>query len=580
MMNKHILKFMLVISPLLVLVGCGDDDTDIQPAPTLAVSGAPASALPGDAISFSVTVTAPNGGDKLNALVGAASIASIDLGGATTSTQTVNYTIPASAVVGSTIVITLQAIDKQNLPSQIANVSIQVNDPVIQLGPGNLTTQTLDATKRYLLKGQTFIPSGVTVTIPAGTVILGDKATKATLIVEKGGVLNANGTAAAPVVMTSSQGVGERDKGDWGGLVILGRAFTNQNVSDQNAAGQSPNIEGIDPPKYFGSNVRTNDAESSGTYKYLRVEYAGIELSPNNETNSITMGGVGSGTTMEFCMVSFGGDDGYEWFGGAVNGKYLISHSTWDDDFDVDYGYSGKVQFALAVRNPFYADQSQSNGFECDNGPQDTDTGAGTYTTGTFSNVTIYGPIDRVGRSISANNVHTMDLRRRTAVSIFNSVMGGFPNGLRFNQASVLAQYNAGEGVLANNLLIGGGGTNNLFASSSAVTAAQVQAYWETAALNNAAVNIPPNDDNQTTYYSDLGLRIENFFARYQISTYPSNPNFTLTSGTATIATGASFTNPKLAGGFFTETTYRGAFGDATDWTDGWAEFRPISKVY
>ena len=115
-------------------------------------------------------------------------------------------------------------------------------------------------------------------------------------------------------------------RGDWGGLVILGRAFTNQNTSADDAG--SPNIEGIDPPKRFGSNVRTNDGESSGTYRYLRVEYAGIELSPNNETNSITMGGLGSGTVMEYAMVSYGGDDGFEWFGGANNGKYLVSLST------------------------------------------------------------------------------------------------------------------------------------------------------------------------------------------------------------------------------------------------------------
>ncbi|MBX2957593.1 MAG: hypothetical protein KF846_15620 [Cyclobacteriaceae bacterium] len=574
-MNKQILKFMLYITPLLVLVGCGDDGDDIKPAPTLAVSGAPVAALPGQAISFDVTVTAPNGGKTLTALVGSSTIATIDLGGETSATETIDYTIPAGAVVGSTVVIALQAIDNQNLPSLLTNVSIQVNDPVITLGPGNLTSQTLDATKRYLLKGQVFIPSGVTVTIPAGTVILGDKATKATLVVEKGGVLNCNGTAAAPVVMTSAQGVNERDKGDWGGLVILGRAFTNQNTSAEDAG--SPSIEGIDPPKRFGSNVRTNDGESSGTYRYLRVEYAGIELSPNNETNSITMGGLGSGTVMEYTMVSFGGDDGFEWFGGANNGKYLVSHSTWDDDFDGDFGWSGKVQFGLVVRNPFAADQSQSNAFEIDNGPNDTDTGAGTYTTGTFSNITVYGPRDHATRTISANNVHNMDLRRRVAASIFNSVITGFPTGLRFNQPSVLANYQNGLGVLAHNIQV----SNTQFAAGTGVAVGDVQAYWETAALGNSSLAAPASGA-ETAFWGDLGLRVDNFFARYQTSTYPSNPNFTLPSGTVTIATGAAFTNAKFTGDtFFDKTvTYRGAFGTTTDWTDGWAEFRPISKVY
>jgi hypothetical protein len=564
-MNKKILKLVLALSPMLFIMGC--EDEEIKPAPTLAVVSAPNSALPGDQISIEVSVNAPNGGDRLNAFVGTSQIANVDLAGQTTSTSTVDYAIPANAVIGSQIIITFQATDKSNLPSTLLNVSVTVNDPVIVL-EGNLTSQTLDATKRYLLKGQTFIKDGITVTIPAGTVILGDKATKATLIVERGGKLNCNGTVQNPVVMTSSQGIGERDKGDWGGLVILGKAFSNQ---------PNPAVEGISPAVFFGADNRTNDSDNSGTYRYLRVEYAGIELTPNNETNSITMGGVGSGTIMEYCMVSFGGDDGFEWFGGAVNGKYLISHSTWDDDFDCDYGWSGKVQFALAVRNPFYADQSQSNIFEMDNGPNDNDTGAGTYTTAIFTNVTGYGARDRSGRSISANNVHAIDLRRRVAASIFNSVVGGMPAGIRMNQASVLSNYQNGLGVLANNVLIASGATT--YAAGSGVNAADVEAYWTDAARNNTTLGIPSADD-EVAFYNTLGLRIDNFFARYQIATYPSNPNFTLSSANSTLATGASFADAKLSDAFFTPTTYRGAFDGITDWTDGWAEFRPLTIVY
>lgn len=300
-MNKTILKFMLALSPIMFLISCDDEET-LQPAPTLAVGSAPNSALPGEQVSIEVNVTAPNGGENLNAFVGTTQIANIALNGETSSAANVDYTIPANAVIGSQIVVTFQATDRKNLPSTLLNVTITVNDPVITL-EGNLATQTLDATKRYLLKGQVFIKDGVTVTVPAGTVILGDKATKATLIVERGGRLNCNGTASNPVVMTSSQGPGERDKGDWGGLVILGKAFTNQ---------PNPAVEGISPAVFFGSDNRTNDNDNSGTYRYLRVEYAGIELTPNNETNSITMGGVGNGTVMEYCMVSFGGDDGFE----------------------------------------------------------------------------------------------------------------------------------------------------------------------------------------------------------------------------------------------------------------------------
>lgn len=548
----------------------------ISAPPSLTLSITSTEAIQGSNVAVSVVVTAPNGVKTL-AITGATSTPAspINLTGTSPVTQEVSIAVPSTAVVGSKITAVFTATDQQNLNSSPVSLEITVLDATIVLS-GDLTTQTLDASKKYLIRGQTFIKDGVTVTIPAGTVLFGEKATKGTLIVERGGKLQANGTAEAPVVMTSNQEVNARDKGDWGGLVILGKAYTNQ---------PNPAVEGISPTVNFGAADRANDADNSGIYKYLRVEYAGIELTPNNETNSITMGGVGSGTTFEYVQVSFGGDDGFEWFGGTVNGKYLVSLSTWDDDFDCDYGWSGNVQFALVVRNPFAADQSQSNAFENDNGPNDNDTGAGTYTTGTFSNVTVYGPVDRAGRSISANNVHSMDLRRRNATSIFNSVIGGFPTGLRMNQNSVYAQYTSAtpNGVLAHNILISPANTRFAIGSGVSFTAADLQTYWDVA---NSSLTTPPNDDTQTTFYTDLGLRIDNFFSRYSggASTYPSNPDFTLASANATLATGANFTNAKFdeAGrtGFFNETvTYRGAFG-TTDWTDGWAEFRPISKVY
>ncbi|HMP31423.1 MAG TPA: hypothetical protein PKD85_17615, partial [Saprospiraceae bacterium] len=209
---------------------------------------------------------------------------------------------------------------------------------------GNLTTQTLVASRTYLLKGQVFVNSGQTLTIEPGTVIMGDKATKGTLVINKGGRIVANGTQERPIVFTSALDAGVRDRGDWGGLVILGNANVNQ---------VDPAIEGITPAVTFGTTNNTaQDGESSGTLRYVRVEFAGIELTPNNETNSITMGGVGRGTVMEYCMVSFGGDDGFEWFGGFVNGKYFVSFSTWGDCFDVGYGYSGNIQFGLSIRRP------------------------------------------------------------------------------------------------------------------------------------------------------------------------------------------------------------------------------------
>lgn len=486
--------------------------------------------------------------------------------------QNANVTLTATANAGFTFVrwegdatgTTNPATMTMNADKSVVAIFEPVSN-VVNLS-GTLTTRTLTNDKQYLLQGQVFVPNGVTLTIQEGTVIFGEKRTRGTLVVQRGGKIIAKGTKEKPIVMTSALAAGERDRGDWGGLVILGRARTNQ---------IDPAVEGIDPVQIFGG---TDDEDSSGEFEYLRVEYAGIELTPNNETNSITMGGMGRGTKMDYVQVSFGGDDGFEWFGGASNHKYLVSLSTWDDDFDVDYGYSGNVQFGLAVRNPFFADQSQSNAFECDNGPNDNDVQP--YTTGTFSNFTVYGPRDRGGRSISGNNFHSIDLRRRTAVSIFNSVFTGFPFGLRFNTQSVTDQYNAGRGFLANNtILMPPGGTN--FAAGGGAVLADVQTIWQ---ASNAIATVPAADQPWEDFYRGYGLKPENFFARYTVQTYPSNPSFTL-AASGTLLTGAKFDSPKFAEAgrtaFFDKTVpFIGGFDGATDWTDTWAEFNPLNKDY
>ena len=237
-------------------------------------------------------------------------------------------------------------------------------------------TQTLSR-GTYNLRGWVYVANGATLTIEAGSILKGDKQTQAALIVEPGGKRIAQGTVDAPIVFTSNQAKGKRKPGDWGGLILCGRAPVNQN---------NPQIEG-GPRTTFGG---TDAADNSGVLSYVRVEFAGYPFQTDKEINGITFGGVGNGTKVDHVQVSYSNDDSFEWFGGTVNAKYLIAYKGWDDDFDTDNGFSGSVQYGLVVRDPKIADVSQSNSFESDN----CSDGAliEPYTNATFSNITFVGP--------------------------------------------------------------------------------------------------------------------------------------------------------------------------------------------
>ena len=146
-------------------------------------------------------------------------------------------------------------------------------------------------------------------------------------------------------MFTSAQAPGNRKPGDWGGIIVLGNAPNNQGEMT---------IEGGVRSKHGG----TNPADNSGVLSYVRCEFAGVEYSVDNEINAITFGSVGSGTQVDHIQVSYSGDDSYEWFGGTVNAKHLVAIGTWDDDFDTDNGFCGKIQFAMCLRDPNVADKS------------------------------------------------------------------------------------------------------------------------------------------------------------------------------------------------------------------------------
>ena len=220
---------------------------------------------------------------------------------------------------------------------------------------GDITTNTtLDASKTYLIDGYVFVKNGATLTIPEGTILRGDLSSKGTLIITKGSKINAQGSVNNPIIFTSNQDIGDRDYGDWGGVIILGKAKVNP-------TGGVGTIEGgINNTNNDGEYGGTDDNDNSGVFSYVRVEFPGIAIQPNNEINGISLGGVGKGTKFDHVQVSYSGDDAFEWFGGAVDAKYLITYRTWDDDYDCDFGFTGRVQYAFTMRDPAVADISGS----------------------------------------------------------------------------------------------------------------------------------------------------------------------------------------------------------------------------
>jgi len=298
------------------------------------------------------------------------------------------------------------------------------------------TTTTLTADKVWTLKGYVYVTDGAKLIIQPGTTIISDISEKGALCIERGAQIIAEGTATKPIVFTSGRTAGERTPGDWGGIVILGRAKTNRT--------SEPTIEGgIGRP--FGG---TNDLDNSGVLKYVRIEYAGIASMPNSEINALTLGGVGSGTIIDNVQTIYANDDAFEFFGGTVNARNLYAFATADDDFDFDFGYTGTITNGVAKRDPQFVDNGDAgNGIECDN----DGTGSTTtpYTHPKLFNMILVGP--NTSTALANHNLG-LRFRRATQFTMKNSVIWGWMKGGLSLESNETAQFvKDGVSVFENN---------------------------------------------------------------------------------------------------------------------------------
>ena len=413
----------------------------------------------------------------------------------------------------------------------------------------------------YLLKGWVYVADGAKLRIPAGTIIKGDKQTMASLIIEPGGYVEMKGTKEAPIVMTSEEAPGQRRPGDWGGLIICGKAKNNQGTQQ---------IEGGPRTIHGGS----NDADNSGIFQYIRVEFAGYPFETDKEINGITFGSVGSGTTIDHLQVSYSNDDSFEWFGGAVNCKYLVAYKGWDDEFDTDNGFSGTVQYCLSIRDPRIADTSQSNGFESDNNGTGADIAP--FTTATFKNVTFIGPMaakntdfQNTSEYITAGDMYpdnksklglfqsAIQIRRSSKLSCENTLAVGYPIGLIVDgEKGNTVQYSKNGDFHLKNIIFAGmdvvGSDNNkkyedyLYNRETGTYDESQVSYSHTFFKSEAS--------NKVMTEAELGLAD------------PMNTGQNYCPATAIMGT---------------DRNYIGAFRDTNDnWLEGWTNFDPQNTVY
>ncbi|MEN9334704.1 MAG: hypothetical protein RLY35_1884 [Bacteroidota bacterium] len=412
----------------------------------------------------------------------------------------------------------------------------------------------------YILQGFVRVTANDTLVIQPGTIIKGDYVSKGTLIIERDGFLIAQGTEMQPIVFTSQKPAGQRSYGDWGGLIVCGRGAVNQPANAANGTAQGEAIVEGGVGSIYGGGATPDNNDNSGIIEYVRIEFGGIPFQPNSEINGLTMCGVGAGTTINHVQVSYCGDDAFEWFGGNVNAKNLVSYRNWDDDFDTDFGYQGSIQFGLAVRDPAIADQSGSNGLEADNDA--TGSSNGPISQPKFSNMTIIGPM-AFNSTYNSNFKRSLHLRRNTQCSAFNSVFVGYPIGLMIEASST--QGNATNGLLKFK--------NNVIAQCSDSLLANT-----TTGLTPATNNVN-GSFNITSFFNSNNNQLSSMITDLMFNNVDLNaPNFSL-SGGSPLNQGADFTDAYLSNGLFENVNYRGAFG-SENWAACWTEFDPQNQAY
>jgi hypothetical protein len=432
----------------------------------------------------------------------------------------------AAVVAGAVLVMSQHATVQADLAGPF-NVP-GIDKPVFVVTGSVTGTESWTSNNYYVLRGAVFVEEGGTLNIAAGTRVIGESGSVGTLIVKRGGRLNAIGTRTAPIVFTSDQPAGSRSRGDWGGIILNGRAPVNLEGGEGAGEGDTGVYGGNDP----------ND--NSGTMRYVRVEFAGVEFSPDNELNGIAFQGVGRGGSYEFIQVHMNRDDALEWFGGTADIKYAVASNAADDSFDWTFGWSGRAQFIAITQRGDDAD----NGIEADG--NEFNNNALPRSNPSIYNITMCGDPDRTE---GGEGPRAANFRRGTAFTFRNFLITGFKStGLQISDATTSAQVDNGTSQMGAG--VAWGMPTNMHAS--------VATYIASGRFPNIRT---------TATDSEVGVSAAG-------CSNHENPNFQ-PSGVATLAGGQMAPIQPPNDGFFEAVTFIGAVppAPADNWMSGWTSF-------
>lgn len=472
-------------------------------------------------------------------------------------------------------VATVNGTDTSAFSSAVSVTTLAFGSASAVLSGNIVANRTLSADTVYTLSGFVKVRSGATLTIPAGTKLVGDTTVAgSSLWITRGGKIDAQGTAALPIVFTSARAPGNRSPGDWGGVIIVGNAISNRSACATNPScvtttlteGPAGGIQNT--AENYGGGTDPND--NSGVMRYVRIEFAGYAVQAGQELNALSMYAVGRGTTLEYIEAMSGLDDSFEWFGGSVDARYLVSYESGDDHFDFSEGYNGRVQYMIGLQTykptPLPGAgfvSSDPRGFEGDGCENDKDGCPNYYTkpyTGpVFANFTMIGTGPGVFVGVSEGNGTV--IRRGAGASLVNGIVARWQGrglNVRDVESDSLRKVDS--------LIV----TNTLFNENAL-------GNFDPPGTNFGQFANYPNNDSLAVNTSTLFTSLPAAGVVPTVATLDWSLSATSPARTGGLAT---FTGKLLArtsayfGGTLNGTTYRGAADPAgTKWWQGWTAY-------